>query len=137
MASLNPFESLRKYLIFRHKRDQDRRYREAAEARKLELENEASELVLIEKRAKIAKQLGATKEDLQTLCCQALGTRHNKTSDVVIVPALPAPAQRLLTEGAGEAQGLPSQTPPQPETPAPNPTGEIGKPGNSPSDAFS
>jgi hypothetical protein len=72
LATVSPFESWRKYLVFRHRRDQDRRFREAAEARKLELENEARELALIEKRAKVAKQLGATKEDLQPLCDRLL-----------------------------------------------------------------
>ena len=64
LASMSPFETLRKYLVFSHRKDQDRRFREAAEARKLDLENEARELAIIEKRIKLAKQLGASQSDL-------------------------------------------------------------------------
>ena len=111
LASLSPFESLRKYLVFRHKRDQDHRYREAAEARKLELENEARELAIIEKRAKIAKQLGATIEHLQPLCARALGCPSH-TNEVVIPRALPQKAQLLLMGGEGNgAPGAPPETP--------------------------
>jgi hypothetical protein len=41
LASTSPFESLRKYLIFRHRRDQDNGYRNGEEARRLRLENDA------------------------------------------------------------------------------------------------
>jgi hypothetical protein len=115
LASISPFESWRKYLMFRHKRDQDRRYREAAEARRLDLENDARELALLEKRAKIAKQLGATREQLQPLCNRVLGcTVPNPPA--VPPAALPPRATLLLTDGTDEAAPSPLPTlPDQPE----------------------
>lgn len=98
LASISPFESWRKYLVFRHKRDQDRRYREAAEARQLELENEAREVALLEKRAKIARQLGATKEQLQPLCNRILGC--GPTISLKSLPDALLPKETpLLTDG--------------------------------------
>jgi hypothetical protein len=112
LASISPFESWRKHQVFRHKRDQDRRYREVAESRRLELENEARELANLEKRTKIARQLGATKEQLEPLCNRILGC------GLPISPALRPKArlQReplLLTDGG---QDTPS--------PLPNPDGQ-------------
>jgi hypothetical protein len=102
LSSLSPFESWRKYLVFRHKRDQDHRYREAAESRRLELENESRELAILEKRAKIAKQLGATNEELQPLCERVLGRRASNPR-VVIARQLGDDEQRFLADGAMDA----------------------------------
>jgi hypothetical protein len=98
LASISPFESWRKYLMFRHKRDQDHRFRDPEEARRLALENDARELALLEKRAKIAKQLGATKEQLEPLCSRVLGC---SPPPVVTPPALPSKSPLLLTNGNG------------------------------------
>src|SRR4051812_42036392 len=87
LASLSPLETWRKYMIFRHKRDQDRRYREAAEARKLELENEARELAIIEKRVKIAKQLGVTNDEMRSLRQRTIGQIQNGCAEMVSVSA--------------------------------------------------
>jgi hypothetical protein len=100
LASISPFESWRKYLVFRHKRDQDHRYRDPEEARRLALENDARELALLEKRVKIAKQLGATKEQLEPLCNRILGCPAPPSS-AVIPPALPPKQPLLLTNGNG------------------------------------
>jgi chorismate mutase len=99
LASISPFESLRKYLIFRHKRDQDHCYRDAEEARRLALENDARELALLEKRVKIAKQLGATKEQLEPLCNRVLRCAAPNPL-TVLPPALPPREPLLLTGGA-------------------------------------
>jgi len=94
---MSPFESWRKYLVFRHARDQDRRFREAAETRRLDLENEARELNLLEKRAKIAKQLGATREQLEPLCNHILGCAIQHNPHVVTPHALTPKKPLLLT----------------------------------------
>jgi hypothetical protein len=82
LASMSPFESWRKYLMFCHKRDQDRRFREAAESRRLDLENDARELALLEKRVRIGRQLGATKEQLKPLCNRILGCGPGISADL-------------------------------------------------------
>jgi hypothetical protein len=114
LASISPFESWRKYIVFRHKRDQDHRFRDPEEARRLRLENDARELALLEKRIKIAKQVGATKEQLEPLCNRILGATVQTAKP--IPPALP-PKEPLLL-GSGE-----SSTPIDPEMPkGPEPT---------------
>jgi len=40
LGGLNPLQQIREYLNDRHKRRQDREFREAAEKKKLEIENE-------------------------------------------------------------------------------------------------
>jgi hypothetical protein len=114
LASISPFESWRKYLMFRHKRAQDHRYREAAEARRLDLENQARELALFEKRVKIAKLLGATKEQLEPLCERVLGCAvQNSTAQTP--PELPQKERLLLTGNDSST----ATDPVHPETPKP------------------
>jgi hypothetical protein len=102
LASISPFESWRKYVMFRHKRDQDHRYRDAAEERRLNLENEARELendarklALLEKQIKILKQNGATEEQIEPLCHRVLSNGTQLGSRPVIPPKQPL----LLTSG--------------------------------------
>lgn len=78
VGKLNPLEVIRQWVQDAHERRKDREYKEPAEARKLELDNEmkrveiedrelANELKKIEifdRKIGIAKQLGATDEDL-------------------------------------------------------------------------
>ena len=95
MASLSPFETIRKYLVFSHKKDQDRRFRDAAESRRLELENEARELSIIEKRIKLAKQLGASHADLQPIYRRVISAPlalADQTSELPREPRLLGPA---------------------------------------------
>ena len=61
---MNPLEVVRKYLNDRHERRKDRDYRERAEERRLQLENLQTENEVLEQRIKIAKELGATENDL-------------------------------------------------------------------------
>ena len=96
LASISPFESWRKYIVFRHKRDQDRRYREAAEARRLDLENDARELAVLETRSKLAKELGATPEQLEPLRNRVLGCAPPA---LTAQPALLSKKPLLLTSG--------------------------------------
>lgn len=81
IGQLLPFESIRKYLQDRHERLKDREYREAAEARKLNLDNEMKtkeiedrtlsnqlkRMEVFDKQIDIAKKLGATEEDFEPL----------------------------------------------------------------------
>ena len=71
-GKLNPLEIIRKYLDDRHRRRQDREYRETAEARRLELENLQLENEVISDRIRIAKDLGYTDSDLAPIVRQLL-----------------------------------------------------------------
>ena len=73
MGKLNPLEVLRQYLNDRHERRKDREYREPAEARKLELENELLELKVITQKVEFLKELGGfTPQDIDLLKDQLL-----------------------------------------------------------------
>ena len=67
LGKLNPLETLRLYLNDRHERQKDRQYRSPAEARKLEIENEARSLDNLERQIQILKDLGATDQQLAVL----------------------------------------------------------------------
>ena len=81
IGKLLPFESIRKYLQDRHERRKDREYREAADVRKLNLDNEMKtkeiedrelsnqlkQMEVFDKQIDIAKKLGATEEDFEPL----------------------------------------------------------------------
>jgi hypothetical protein len=67
LGKLNPLEVTRQYLQDRHERRKDREYREAAEKRRLDLDNTLLENKVIKERIEIAKNLGATEEDLAPL----------------------------------------------------------------------
>jgi hypothetical protein len=60
LGSLNPLEVIRNYLQDRHRRRQDREYREEAERRRLNLENAILEIEAIRGRINLARELGAT-----------------------------------------------------------------------------
>ena len=107
LASISPFESWRKYLMFRHKRDQDHRFRDPEEARRLRLENDARELAVLEKRIKIAKTLGATKEQLEPLCNHVLGCPVQSPSTTAL-PAPPPKEPLLLSSGDPSAAAYPT-----------------------------
>jgi hypothetical protein len=66
-GKLNPLEVIRQYLKDRHERRKDLKYREEAEARKLELENKLLENKVLRERIDIAVKLGATTQDLAPL----------------------------------------------------------------------
>ncbi len=67
LGTLNPLEVIRKYLNDRHEREKDREYRNAAEKRRLMLDNLVLENEIISSRVKIAKELGATDRDIAPL----------------------------------------------------------------------
>jgi len=67
LGTLSPLEVLRKAINDRHERRKDGEYRESAEKRRLELENQILETELISKRIAVARELGATKRDLAPL----------------------------------------------------------------------
>jgi len=65
-------EVVRKFLSDRHERRKDREYREPLERERLTLENEIVKTKAIESRIQLAKQLGATDEDLAPLTNELL-----------------------------------------------------------------
>ena len=67
LGSLSPLEVLRRYLDDRHRRRQDREYREPEERRRLELENLVLENQVIRERISLARELGLGTESLTPL----------------------------------------------------------------------
>jgi hypothetical protein len=65
-------EVLRKALNDRQERRKDRQYREATDEDKRRLENELLRIHVLSERVKVAKELGATEEDLAPLLGQLL-----------------------------------------------------------------
>ena len=65
-------EVVRKYLNDRHERRKDREYREATAEEKGRLENELLRTKVLSEKIKVAKQLGATEEDLAPVLGQLL-----------------------------------------------------------------
>lgn len=74
LGSLNPLQQIREYLNDRHKRRQDREYREKSEAEKLALENELIQKQILEKensilhdRIRIMKEIGLSNKEIRSL----------------------------------------------------------------------
>jgi hypothetical protein len=67
LGSLNPLEVIRNYLQDRHRRRQDLEYREEAERRRLDLDNVILETEAIRGRIDLARELGATNDQLAPL----------------------------------------------------------------------
>jgi hypothetical protein len=83
-------------------------YRNEEEARRLRLENDARELALLEKQIKIAKQNGATEEELKPLRNRILGRPIWTPNPENPLP----PKETLLLPGAEEhpIDTLPTET---------------------------
>ena len=63
VGSLNPLQQIREYLNDRHKRRQDKEFREAAEAEKLRLENELVQRAIWEKEGSVLRErIGVLRE---------------------------------------------------------------------------
>jgi len=80
VGSLNPLQQIREYLNDRHKRRQDREYREESEKKKLQLENELTNQqidenrnIILKERIEILTDLGYSKEDIRKLIWANLG----------------------------------------------------------------
>ena len=67
LGNLSAFEVIRQFLNDRHERRKDKEYKETAEARRLQLENMKLENEVLRARIGIAKELGATEQDLAPL----------------------------------------------------------------------
>ena len=67
LGSLNPLEVIRQYLHDRHRRRQDRQYREREEARQLGLENDLREIEVLSERLRVAREYGVPEEALAPL----------------------------------------------------------------------
>lgn len=67
LGKLNALEVIRQYLNDRHERRKDREYRESAERRRLTLENLSLENRVLSERVRLAKELGASDQDLAPL----------------------------------------------------------------------
>jgi len=91
IAKLNPLEVIRQGLNDRHERRKDHDYRERAESRRLELENQLLENKVLREKISIAKELGATDQDLSPLL-----------NELVLKPlsALERPQDHALIEAA-------------------------------------
>jgi hypothetical protein len=73
LGSLNPLEVIRQYLNDRHRRRQDRQYREREEARQLGLENDLREIEVLSERLRVAREYGVPEEALAPLLQGLLG----------------------------------------------------------------
>lgn len=77
VGALNPLEAIRKYLDDRHRRRQDREYREREDERELGLENDLREIGVVRERLNLAREFGVPEEDLaplvQSLIAKPLG----------------------------------------------------------------
>lgn len=96
LGTLNPLEVLRMYLSDRHERRKDVEYREDAERRKLDLENNILENRVLSERIAIARDLGATNRDLAPLVNDLLYkplTRLDRSQDrgVIAHAEIPKP----------------------------------------------
>lgn len=95
LGSLNPLQQIREYLNDRHKRRQDRDFREAAEKEKLQLENQLIKLQIYEKensvlreRIAIVKELGYSDADIEQLIWASVGipmSRLGKHQDTKLI----------------------------------------------------
>jgi hypothetical protein len=73
LGALNPLEVTLRYLEDRHRRRQDRAYREAEEERQLGLENDLREIEVIRRRLELARENGVPESTLQPLLQQLVG----------------------------------------------------------------
>lgn len=81
LASLNPLQQIREYLNDRHRRRQDREYREPSERTRLELEDEVirlqiekSELLNLKEFVTILRDLGYDDSDIQRIFWMNVGS---------------------------------------------------------------
>ncbi len=103
MGKLNPLEVLRQYLNDRHKRRQDREYREPAEAKKLELENKLLEVKVYEEKFQLLKDMGANEQDIALLKDQMLnrplqGLNLSQDQGLIIDAEIVNPGERVPKE---------------------------------------
>lgn len=80
LASLNPLQQIREYLNDRHKRRQDREYKELTERERLVLENELIQRQILEKdnsllrdRVQMMRELGFTDEEIRQFVWSHIG----------------------------------------------------------------
>ena len=73
LGALNPLEVIRQYLNDRHRRKQDREYRDREEARMLGLENDLREIDVVRQRIDAAREYGVPDEALTPLLKRLLG----------------------------------------------------------------
>lgn len=95
LGQLNPLQQLREYLNDRHRRRQDRDYRELAEQEKLTLENQLLERQLQERdnalwrdRLELLREMGYTDDELRLLIWKTAGlplTRLAHFQDVMMI----------------------------------------------------
>jgi hypothetical protein len=78
VGKLNPLEVIRQYLSDRHERRKDREYREEAEKERLHLENQLLENRVIRERVQLAREVGATDDDLTPLMNVLVGKPLSK-----------------------------------------------------------
>ncbi len=109
LASLNPLQQIREYLNDRHRRRQDREYRELSERERLSLENELLEQQIREKentflsqRVQILRDIGVGNDEIRQFLWSQVGTplaglgQHQDKG-------LIAGAEKVSDEGAHDA----------------------------------
>ena len=81
VASLNPLQQIREYLNDRHKRRQDREYREQSERTRLELENEMirrqieeKDVSILRERIAILREIGYDDSDIRRIVWMSVGS---------------------------------------------------------------
>jgi len=94
-ASLNPLQQIREYLNDRHRRRQDKEFREAAEKERLTLENELLRRQLAEKdnsivreRIALLREVGYSDEDIDRIVWASIGaplTRLGRHQDTQLI----------------------------------------------------
>jgi hypothetical protein len=72
VGALNPLQFIREYLKDNHERKKDRKYREEDEEKLADLQIQLKEIEVIEKKAKLLKELSATEEDIDILISELL-----------------------------------------------------------------
>lgn len=87
LGSLNPLQQLREYLNDRHKRRQDKEFRELSEKRKLELENELLVRQIMEKensvlreRFQLMKEAGIGQDEIEQFIWEQIGSPISKVA---------------------------------------------------------
>lgn len=78
LGSLNSLQQIREYLNDRHKRRQDREFREDLERERLELENEAQRNKVLRERIETMRDLGFDEEYIRCMIWSSFGSHLSR-----------------------------------------------------------
>jgi hypothetical protein len=74
LGSLNPLETLRKYVQDRHERRKDRQYRERLDADRMELENQRLKTAVVKDQVDLLRSLGVPEDKIRELLTKRVVT---------------------------------------------------------------